>query len=167
MKVSVTIDDVRLKSILKINQTLIFTEKSSFYTILGFTQSHFYPFDDMDIFYQLTAGSYRGEKPINITGIDKVNLKSDCIQGSIVNGMGEPILYNFVLSSPPGHKILEEPRTKFFKKIKKSILSHITFYIEDDEYKPVDFNNETISFTCQPIKLYYSYIYTYHYLKFK
>ena len=30
MKVSVTIDDVRLKSYFKINQTLIFLEKSSF-----------------------------------------------------------------------------------------------------------------------------------------
>ena len=37
VKVNITIDDVRLKSILKTNQTLIFTEKSFFYTILGFT----------------------------------------------------------------------------------------------------------------------------------
>ena len=33
VKVNVTIDDVRLKSNLKINQTLIFTNKSFFYTI--------------------------------------------------------------------------------------------------------------------------------------
>ena len=33
VKVSVTIDDFRLKSNLKTNQTLIFTEKSFFYTI--------------------------------------------------------------------------------------------------------------------------------------
>ena len=38
VKVSITIDDNRLKSNLKINQTLIFTEKSYFYTILGFTR---------------------------------------------------------------------------------------------------------------------------------
>ena len=36
VKVGVTIDVVRLKSNLKINQTLIFTEKSILYTILGF-----------------------------------------------------------------------------------------------------------------------------------
>ena len=40
VKVSITIDDIRLKSNIKINQTLIFTNKSFFYTILGFTQSH-------------------------------------------------------------------------------------------------------------------------------
>ena len=39
MEVTVTIDDVRLKSNLKINQTLSFTETSFFYTILGFTRS--------------------------------------------------------------------------------------------------------------------------------
>ena len=38
VKVSVTIDDIKLKSNLKTNQTLIFTEKSFFYTILGFTR---------------------------------------------------------------------------------------------------------------------------------
>ena len=36
VKVSVTIDDFRIKSNLKTNQTLIFTEKSFFYTILRF-----------------------------------------------------------------------------------------------------------------------------------
>ena len=50
VKVSVTIDDVRLKSNLKINQTLSFTEKSFFYTVLGFTQSHSYTLDDIDGF---------------------------------------------------------------------------------------------------------------------
>ena len=153
VKVNVTIDDIRMKANLKINQNLLFTEKSFFYTILGLTQSRSYPLDDIDGFYQLIAGSCKSDKPINITGIDKNHLKCDCIQGLIVNGIREPILYSFALSSPPGHKIYKEPRVKFFEKINKSILTHITFYFEDDDYKPVDFNNETISFTCQLIKI--------------
>ena len=153
VKVSVKIDDIRLKSILKTNQTLIFTEKSFFHTILGFTRSRSYPLDDIDRFYQIIAGSYKCDRPINITGIDKVHLKCNCIQGSIVNGVREPILYSLPLSSPPGHKINKEPRIKLFKKVNKSVLSHITFYIEDDDYKPIDFNGETISFTCQLIKI--------------
>ena len=56
VKLNVTIDDIRLKSNLKTNQTLIFTEKSFFYTILGFTRSRSYPLDDIDGFYQLIAG---------------------------------------------------------------------------------------------------------------
>ena len=149
VKVTVTIDDIRLKSNLKINQTLIFTKKSFFYTILGFAQSH----SDIDGFYQLIKGSYKSDKPNNITGIDKIHLKCDCIQGSIVNGIREPILFSFALSSPPGHKIYKEPRGKLFKKVNKSVLSHITYYFEDDDYKPVDFHGETISFTSQLIKI--------------
>ena len=153
VEVNITIDDIGLKSNLKINQTLIITERSFFYTILGFTQSRSYPLDDIGSHYQIIAGSYESNKPINIISIDKIHLKCDCIQGSIVNGIREPILYSFALSSPPGHKIYKEPRVKLFKKINKSILSHITFYFEDDDRKPVDFNGETINFTCQLIKI--------------
>ena len=153
VEINVTIDDIRLKSNLKINQTLLFTEKSFFYTILGFTQSRSYPLDDIEGFYQLIPGFYKSDKPINITGIDKIHLKADCIQGSIVNGIREPILYSFALSSPPEYKIYKEPRVKLFKKINKSVLSHITFYFEDDDHESVNFNGETISFTCQLIKI--------------
>ena len=129
VKVSVTKDGIKLKSNLKTNQFLIFTEKSFFYTILGFTQSRSYPLDDIDGFYQLISGSYKSDKPINITGIDKIHLKCDCIQRSIVNGITEPILYSFALSSPPGHKIYKKPRVKLFKKINKffSISYNILF----------------------------------------
>ena len=109
MKLSFTIDGVRLKSSLKINQTLIFTKKSFIsYTFLGFTRSRYYPLDDIDGFYQVISGSYKSDRPINITGIDKIQLKCDCIQGSIVNGIQEPILYSFALSSAPGHKIFKK-----------------------------------------------------------
>ena len=153
VKINVTIDERKYKTDLKINQTLIFTNKSFFYNILGFTQSHSYPLDDIQGFYQLIAGLYKSERPINITGIDKVHLKCDCIDGSIMNGTRESILYSFSLDQPPGHKIYKEPKVKLFKKINKSILSHITFYFEDDDYKPVDFNNEIVLFTCQLIKI--------------
>ena len=153
VKKNVTIDDIRLKSNLKTKQTLLFTEKSFFYTILGFTQSRSYPLEDIENYYQLIPGSYKSDRPIDITGIDKIHLKCDCIQGSIVNGIREPILYSFALSNPPGYKIYKEPKIKLFKKINNSVLSHITLYFEDDDHRTVDFNNETISFTCQLIKI--------------
>ena len=48
VKVSITNDDVRLRSNLSINQTLIFTKRSIFYTILGFIQSYPEPLGDID-----------------------------------------------------------------------------------------------------------------------
>ena len=101
----------------------------------------------------MIAGSYKSDRPINNTGIDKVHLKCDCINGSIVDGIREHILYSFVLSTPTCQKIYKEPRVKLFEKINKSVLSHITFYLEDDDHKPVDFNNETRTFTCQLLEI--------------
>ena len=152
VKANITIDDIRLKSNLKTNQTLLFTNKSFFYTILGFTQSHQGPLNDNEGYYQILPGNYKSDRPINIAGVDKVHLKCNCIQGSIMNGISQAILYSFGLTSPPGYKICKEARVKLFQKINKSVLSHITFYFEDDDHKPVDFQNETISFTCQLIK---------------
>ena len=164
VKVSVTIDDARLKSKLKNNQTLIFIKKWFFYTISRFTQLQQGALNDIEGFYQILPGSYKSDKSINDTGIDKIHLKCDCIQSSIVNGLRETIWYNFALSSPPGHKRYKEPRIKLFKKINKSVLSHILFYFEEDDRKPVDFNRETISFTCQPIEIQNSHLNTYHYM---
>ena len=109
---------------------------------------------DIQGFIQLIPGSYKNHKPINITGIDKVHLKADCIQGSIINGIRESILYSFSLSSRPCFKIYKEPKIRLSKKVNKPVLSHFTFYLEDDDdHKPVDINGEMISFSCQLIKI--------------
>ena len=55
VKIDITIDERKYKTDLKVNQTLIFTNKSFFYTILGFTRSRSYPLDDIEGFYQLIA----------------------------------------------------------------------------------------------------------------
>ena len=47
----------------------------------------------------------------------------------------------------------------------KSVLSQITYYLEDGYQKPVDVNNETTRFICQLIKIFYSYFHTYQYSK--
>ena len=100
-------------------------------------------------FVQLIPGSYKSNRTINITGFDKVHLKTGFISGSILDGLRQPILFSFATDKPPGHKFCEEPKSKLFKKLNKAVLSLITLYLEDDDLKPVDYNGETISFTCQ------------------
>ena len=73
-------------------------------------------------------------------------LKCDCIIGSIVNGIREPFLYSFTLSSAQGHKIFKETKIKHFNRINKSVLFHITVSLIDDDYKAVNFNGETVSY---------------------
>ena len=70
MKVGFTIDEIRLKSILKSKQTFKINKKSFFYTILGITQSESGLLGVIPGFAQLIPGSYKSDKPINLTGID-------------------------------------------------------------------------------------------------
>ena len=153
VKVNIANHDIRLKSNLITNRTNKFTKKCFFYTVLGFVESHSGVLGDIDGFIQLIPGGYKNVKPINITGVDKVHLKCDCIIGSFVNSIREPILYSFYLSSPPSHNLFKEPRTKIFEKKNKSVPSHTSFCFQDDGYKAVDFNGETVSFICQLMKV--------------
>ena len=79
----------------------------------------------------MIPGSYKSDKPINIIVIDEICLKCDCINGSTLNGLRQPILFSFALDKPPGQTRYKEPRNKLLKKINKSVLSHITFCLED------------------------------------
>ena len=137
MKVHITIDNNRLKSNLDTTNTIRLTEKSFSYTLIGSTQSRSGPSSDFECFLQLIRGTYKIDEPDKITGIDKIYLKCDCINGIIVNGIRGRILYSFVLFPPPGHKIYRTKNQTFFKK--EPVLSHKTFYLEDGDYKPVFF----------------------------
>ena len=97
------------------------------------------------------AETHTSEKPVMIT-TDKVHLKCECVDGSIVNGIREQILFSFNLSAPPGYKFIKEPTTVLYKKIKKPRLDTIQFFLEDSNHNPVDFNEETLTFTIQIIK---------------
>ena len=76
-------------------------------------------------------------------------MKCDCFNGRTVNGEKEHFLYSFSLIKSPARQIWKEARIKLFRKMTKSVLSHITYYLGDDDNKPNDFNGEMISFTCQ------------------
>ena len=80
-------------------------------------------------------------------------MKCDVIGGSIQNGLRHPILFGFVLVKKPMYKVFCEPETIHYKKINKSVLNTITFYLEDDNNEEVNFNQETITFTLQMVKV--------------
>ena len=80
-------------------------------------------------------------------------MKCDCIDGSMVNGVRQPIIYSFVLDKPSGYKVFCEPGSIYYKKLNKCVLNTITFYLEDDTNEEVNFNGETLTFTLQMIKI--------------
>ena len=139
-------DDINMKTRLVVQSGIIaisFDEKSFFSTILGFTSGWDYKH----------YNKYISRKVVNLGSTKKIHLKCDIIDGSVVNGLRQPILYSFVLDKKPGYKVFSEPETIHYKKINKSVLNTITFYLEDDNNKEVNFNGETFTFTLQMIKI--------------
>ena len=93
------------------------------------------------------SGVYTSDKISNLSTTNKFHLKCDVIDGSVVDGVRQPIIYSFVLDKLPGYKVFSEQETIHYKKINKPVLNTITFYLEDDNNKEVNFNGETLTFT--------------------
>ena len=123
--------------------TLRFDKEFFFHTLLGH-----------DPYFDYKApGVYTSDKILNLNTTNKIHLKCDSINGSIQDGIRQSILYSFVLDKPSGYKIFCEPEKIDYKKINKAVLNTITFYLEQDNNKEIDFNGETLTFTLQMIKI--------------
>ena len=144
--IDIKYDDITMKTKLVVRSGIIairFDEKSFFSTVLGFTRGWDYKH----------YNKYNSQKIVNLGSTNKIHLKCDIIKGSVVNGLRQSILYSFILDKKPGCKVFSEPETIHYKKINKFVLNTITFYLEDDSNKEVNFNGETLTFTFQMIKI--------------
>ena len=144
--IDIQYDGITMKTKLDVKAGIIairFDEKSFFNTILGFTPGWDYKH----------YNKYISQKIVNLSNTNKIHLKCDCIDGTIQDGIRQPILFSFVLDKPAGYKVFCEPESIHYKKQNKSVLDTITFYLEDDNNEEVNFNEETLTFTLQMIKI--------------
>ena len=142
----IELDDLTMKTKLVVrcgNIAIRFDEKSFFRSILGFNAHWDYKH----------YNEYISRKIKNLSTINIIHLKCDNIDGSIVGGLRQPILFSFVSDKPSGYKVFCEPETTHYKKINKSVLTTKTFYLENDSHEEVDFSQETLTFTLQMIKI--------------
>ena len=145
-KIVIEYDDITMKTNLVVRSGIIairFDEKSFFSTILGFVPGWDYKH----------YNEYTSQKIVNLGNTNKIHLKCDCIDGSVLNGSRQPILHSFVLDKLPGYKVFSTPETIHYKKLNKSVLNTIMFYLEDYNNEEVDFNGEKLTFTLQMIKI--------------
>ena len=139
-------DDITMKTKLIVWSGIVakkFDEKSFFSAFLGFTSrwdwKHY--------------NKYTSQKVVSLGSTNKIHLKCDCIDGSVLNGFRQTILFSFVLDKKLGSKVFCATETIHYKKIKKSVLNTITFYLEDNDHNDVDFNGKKMTFTLQMIKI--------------
>ena len=129
-----------------------FDEKSFFITILCFTlrwdyKQHYIK----NIFQKIILD------PFAI--LDEVHLKCDCIKGSVVNGLRQPILFSFVLYKPLIINYFVSLKQYTINKQTNLYSNTITFDMEGYDHKEVNLYGEKLRFTLQLIKfqgLYYS-----------
>ena len=135
------VDDITRKSKVVVRSSFIaigFDEKLSSSTILTF-QPHW----DYKHYIQ-----YISQKIVNLSTTDRIHLKCDVSNGSVVNGVREPMFFCSLLDKPSGYKVFCEPETFHYKKVNKSFLNTIFFHLEDDNNE-VNFNGETLTFSLQ------------------
>ena len=145
-KIDIKFNDITRKTKLVLKFGIIairFDERSFFINILSFTQCWDYKH----------YNEYIGQKIVNLSSTRKIHLKCDLIGGSKLDGLRQHILFQFILDKFAGYKVFCEPETIQYKKIKKSVLNTITFYLEDDKNEEFNFNGETLTFTVQKSKI--------------
>ena len=132
--------------------TLRSDKKSFFQTLLGFTP--YWDYIPTNAIFAESPGVYTIDKNLlNLNKRSKIHLKCDRIDGSIQDGIRQTILFSFVLHKPSCYQVFCQPETIRYKKINTSVLNTITFYLKDDNNEEVDFNQETLTFTLQMIKI--------------
>ena len=101
---------MKTKLVVKSGITAIrFDEKSFFCNVLGFTSGWDYKHYNKDI----------SQKISNLVRTNKIHLKCNVIDGSVVSGLRQPLLYSFVLDKKPGYEVFSEPETTHYKKNKQ------------------------------------------------
>ena len=128
--------------------TLRFDERSLFHFLLGFE-----PYWDYKPNHRPIPGVYISDQFLYLSTTNKIHLKCVCIDGSVQDGVRQPILFSFVLDKPSGYKVFCELETILYKKIKRSVLNTIRFLINDNNSEEVNFNGEVVTFTIQMIKI--------------
>ena len=120
-RIATEFDDINKKTKLVADSGIIdvkFDEQSFFSTVLGFTSGSDYKHNN----------KYSSQTVVNSSSTNNKHLKCDCIDGSILDGCRQPILFSFVLDKLTGYKVFCEPETIHYKEINKSVLNTISFF---------------------------------------
>ena len=80
-------------------------------------------------------------------GFSFINIHFNVISGVKDNGNNTDILYIFTLTEPPGYLINIIPTNILYQNITKDRIEYIEFHIKGEHGRPIDFNDDVLSFT--------------------
>ena len=102
-------------------------------------------------FHADSAGVFTIEKILNLGKTDKIHLECDCFDGSLANGIRQPIIFSFDSDKLSGYKIFCQPEKIDYEKINKSVLNTITVYTENNNNEKINLKGESWTFTIDRI----------------
>ena len=90
---------------------------------------------------------YTSQKIIDIIGFSTIHIHCNVISGVKDNSINTDILYTFTLTEPPGYLINIIPTNILYQNVTKNRIEKIEFHIKDEHGRPIDFNDDVLSFT--------------------
>lgn len=123
------------KSILKIapGYKVKFSHKNSIKDILGFTKESY------------SEGYNYSEKLVDILPINSIFVHINVINGSIVNGNQNPVIYTFFPKVSPGYKIIQKPVNPIFLPITLKCINDFKVTLTDQNNNELDLNGEKLT----------------------
>ena len=94
--------------------TLRFDKNTFLKTLLSFTP--YWDYKPTNAIHVDSPGVYTNENLLNLTLKNKIHLKCNITEGSIVDGLRQPVLFSFVLDKQSGYKVFVNLRPYTLKK---------------------------------------------------
>ena len=94
-------------------------------TLLGFTT--YWGSKSANAVHADKPDVYTSDKILNLSTIDKIHLKSDVLDGSILNDLQTDSFFSFILDKQTGYIAFHQPETLHSKKVNKLVLNTLTF----------------------------------------
>lgn len=127
-------DTTSMKSWLYCSEKIDFTLPGTIRDLLGFNPRVLEPYK-----------WHPSDRPININAVNVVRITCNVVRGSYTDGREDHVLHEFFPRVDRGFKIIEIPRNVIYLPVSTKRIHNITVSLIDQEGRPVNFQQETIS----------------------
>ena len=110
-----------------------FTVPQSIRTVLGF---------DSKVYKK---GRHLSEHSVDIMRVNSIFVHTDVIGSTYVNGSQTPVIYSFFPDTPPGGKIIVQPRVLIYLPISLSAISRLTSWLTDQNNEALNLRGEELT----------------------
>lgn len=128
------VDPTTMRCRLYSDVSVDFTVPGTIRTLLGFDETVLQPHK-----------WHMSRLPVNISAVNVIRITCNVVRGSYTNGAEGHTLHEFFPKVERGYKIIETPRNVIYLPVNTRRIANVTVRIEDQDGKPVHFQDETVS----------------------